>query len=136
MTLSHIFIDFGSELNVDYKESTDTAMSKMIKTAECDAVLFSHYHGDHVGLMKEVPEKDVRGREIKLGMGRVARNVLINIHKTLSKSEKDDSIEHGKMLDLLNEADKLGYWFEIRCSACGESVTIEPISDDISYYWS
>ena len=103
---THIFIDFGSELNVDYKESTDAAMSKMIKTAECDAVLFSHYHGDHVGLMKEVPEKDVRGREIKLGMGRVARNVLINIHKTLSKSEKDDAIEHGKMLDLLNEDSK------------------------------
>lgn len=96
---THIFIDFGSELNADYKESTDAIMSQMIKNAECDAVLFSHYHGDHVGLMNEVPEKDVRGRGIKLGMGRVARKILINIHKTLAEFESgaDDTAEHGKM---------------------------------------
>lgn len=48
--------------------------------AKCDAVLFSHYHGDHVGLLYAIPDKDVCERDIKFGMGTVARKVLINIH--------------------------------------------------------
>ena len=80
---THIFIDFGSELSVDPKKSTDGAMVERIKKAKCDAVLFTHYHGDHVGLIEHIPSKDTRGRTIRLAMGTTARGVLDNIHKTL-----------------------------------------------------
>ena len=61
---THIFIDFGSDLTVNPEESTDNKMIEMIKNAECDAVLFSHYHGDHVGLLEHIPKKDIRGNDI------------------------------------------------------------------------
>ena len=56
---THIFIDFGSELNTDPENSTDAKMIEMIRHAKCDAVLFSHYHGDHIGLLKDIPKTDV-----------------------------------------------------------------------------
>ena len=65
---THIFVDFGSELNVDPEDSTDAEMIDMIRHAQCDAVLFTHYHGDHIGLIKSIPEKDVDGKVIKLGI--------------------------------------------------------------------
>lgn len=81
---THIFIDFGSELSASPEESTDETMIEMLKNSACDAVLFSHYHGDHVGLMRHIPKKDIRGKEITLGIGAVAKQVLLNIHETLA----------------------------------------------------
>ena len=69
---THIFVDFGSELTVNPEESTDNKMIEMIKNAKCDAVLFSHYHGDHVGLLEHIPQKDIRKNDIILGIGKVA----------------------------------------------------------------
>ena len=43
-------MDFGSELNAEPEDSTDAEMVEMIRHARCDAVLFTHYHGDHIGL--------------------------------------------------------------------------------------
>ena len=104
---THVFIDFGSELNPDPEDSTDAEMIKMINHARCDAVLFTHYHGDHTGLMKEIPETDVNGNVVRLGMGTVARQVLINIHKTLAGYGDDDG-EHRKYLDILqNDSRKI-----------------------------
>lgn len=100
---THIFIDFGSELSVAPEESTDADMVKMIKNAKCDAVLFSHYHGDHIGLMGMIPEKDIDGKTIQLGIGAVARKVLINIHNTLINDSTVDVDEHKKMLSLLQD---------------------------------
>ena len=37
-------------------------MVDMINNAACDAVLFSHYHGDHVGLLEHIPQKDIRDK--------------------------------------------------------------------------
>ncbi len=71
---THVFIDFGSELAVSPEDSTDEKMVEMLKNFACDAVLFNHYHGDHVGLLQHIPGKDRRGKEIKLGMRRTAAN--------------------------------------------------------------
>lgn len=98
-----IFIDFGSELSVSPEESTDQKMVDMICDSKCDAVLFSHYHGDHVGLMGKIPEKDINGNEIKLGIGKVARNILKNIHSALCSDFVEDRKEHEKMLTLLSD---------------------------------
>lgn len=103
---THIFIDFGSELTVNPEDSTDGKMIDMIKCAECDAVLFSHYHGDHIGLLENIPQKDIRGEEITLGIGKVARQVLVNIQKTLANdatSEPKERQVHKDMLNLLQD---------------------------------
>lgn len=93
---THIFIDFGSELSVDPEESTDQKMTDMIQHAKCDAVLFSHYHGDHIGLMGSIPREDIRGRKIRLGMGLEARKVLIRIYKTLKQDEREGAEERNR----------------------------------------
>ena len=59
---THIFIDFGSELCASPEESTDGVMVEMLKHSACDAVLFSHYHGDHVGLFQHIPDRLQAGR--------------------------------------------------------------------------
>lgn len=103
---THIFIDFGSELTVNPEDSTDAKMIDMIKGAECDAVLFSHYHGDHVGLLEYIPAKDIREEKITLGMGKVARQVLVNIQKTLADNKTIESKErqrHKELLDVLRD---------------------------------
>ncbi len=99
---THVFVDFGSELNMDPDNTTDPDMIEMIKRAKCDAVLFTHYHGDHIGLMKYIPERDIDGKTIKLGMGKVARQVLINIHKTLAGYSEVEN-EHTQLLGVLQD---------------------------------
>ena len=99
---THIFVDFGAELSSDPMDSTDSKMIDMIENAKCDAVLFTHYHGDHIGLMKHIPKRDVDGKLIKLAMGKVARQVLINIHKTLL-SYPDEPVDHNEYLEILRD---------------------------------
>ena len=98
---THIFIDFGSELNTSPEESTDAAMVEMLKNSACDAVLFSHYHGDHVGLLSHIPKTDARGKEIKLGIGKVARKVLVNIHETLAGNRNMPELERSRQRQVL-----------------------------------
>ena len=103
---SHIFIDFGSELTLNSDDSTDGKMIDMINNTACDAVLFSHYHGDHVGLLEHIPSKDIQGKEIILGMGKVARQVLVNIQKSLANDMSSPSEErqaHKELLNLLKD---------------------------------
>ena len=103
---THIFIDFGSELNPDPNRSSDAEMIDMIQDAKCDAVLFTHYHGDHIGLMKHIPKNDIDGKIIKLGLGKIARQVLINIHETLSDFEDADKKDK-EFLDILKDEERM-----------------------------
>lgn len=129
---THIFVDFGAELNTDPEDSTDSEMIEMMRNAKCDAVLFTHYHGDHIGLIKYIPEKDVDGKLIRLGLSYVARQVLINIHKTLAGFE-DSAGEHREYLNILqNQNRKLdiedGITFTIG------DISITPVMVDHSAY--
>lgn len=106
---SRIFIDFGCELSVEPEDSTDQKMIDMIQQTPCDAVLFSHYHGDHVGLMEHIPKKTPVGNMIQLCMGTIARQVLINIQSTLSEnknSPKETQDRHRHILELLVDRDR------------------------------
>ncbi len=106
---THIFIDFGSELNAAPENSTDAEMIGMMRRAKCDAVLFTHYHGDHIGLIEHIPEKDVRGTPIRLGMGATARRVLVNIHQTLADEARNNAEEksrHEAYLALLHDGER------------------------------
>ncbi len=102
---THILIDFGSELNTDSENSTDAEMVDMIHHAKCDAVLFTHNHGDHIGLLQQIPRNDVDGKVIKLAMGKVSRKVLINIHKTLTQFP-EVAKEHEDYINTLSDLDR------------------------------
>lgn len=103
---THIFVDFGSELNADPEDSTDAKMIDMIRHAKCDAILFTHYHGDHIGLLGDIPVRDAKGNIIELAMGKMARKVLINIHKTLANYQ-DVGEEHRKYLAVLEDKERI-----------------------------
>lgn len=106
---SRIFIDFGCELSVEPENSTDQKMIDMIQQTPCDAVLFSHYHGDHVGLMEYIPEETPKGDIIWLCMGKVARNVLINIQATLAGNKNSPRAmqdRHRHILELLKDKNR------------------------------
>lgn len=130
---THIFIDFGSELNTDPDESTDDKMIDMINHAKCDAVLFSHYHGDHVGLMQHIPQQDIRGHEIALCMGLEARKVLIRIHKTLANDDFENNENHKEILNLLIDRTRWTNLENLVPFTIGD-FTITPVRVDHSAY--
>ena len=133
---THIFIDFGSELSVSEEESTDPDMVRMIQNTKCNAVLFTHYHGDHVGLMGKIPERDVQGNPIRLGIGHVSRKILQNIHKTLSNNQKlspSEQSEHKRVLELLCDKDRWENYREGESFGVGD-FKITPIRADHSAY--
>lgn len=67
-----IVIDFGANLPGGGKESvTDEELLASVFGGEaCDGVLFTHYHGDHMGLYKRIPEN------IPLYIGFTAKKIL------------------------------------------------------------
>lgn len=89
-----IIIDYGQALsgskaeqeNFDWEDDT------------VDAVLFTHYHGDHAGRILKIP------KHIPLYMGSVARQIMLNIHKALSKVEElqEEQLEYIKILEDVN----------------------------------
>ena len=85
---THLFIDFGAALGPGQEETTDARMIEMMRSARCDAVLFSHYHGDHTGLLGSLPERDAEGKLIRIGMGKTARRVMQTIHDTLQSNDR------------------------------------------------
>ncbi len=102
---THIFIDFGAELPGSEGKFTDDEMVQMIRKAECDGILFTHHHGDHIGLLKEIPQKDIRNHPIRLALGETARQIMINIHKTLagSPSVPTEQVGHKEILHILED---------------------------------
>ncbi len=133
---THIFIDFGSELNADPDNSTDAKMIDMITHSYCDAVLFTHYHGDHMGLLEYIPEKNQNGKIIELRMGGVAKEVLINIHKALMKfSDGGDEYigRHQRYLDILKNEKRTVTFTDNNTFEIGD-FRITPIMVDHSAY--
>ena len=54
---TRIFIDFGAEL--DSKNAKPFNIDGVTKgKTNCDAVFFTHYHGDHIGLLNTI-NKDI-----------------------------------------------------------------------------
>ncbi len=94
--IHRIMIDYGSSLpGADEKE----VFQYPWKEEPVDAVFFTHYHGDHVGRITEIP------KEIPLYMGTVARQVMINVYEALAKVEK--SGEYKKVLDVLHDDNRI-----------------------------
>ncbi|MBR4514642.1 MAG: MBL fold metallo-hydrolase [Lachnospiraceae bacterium] len=92
-----IMIDYGSSLP---GSGVEKDFDYPWEDEPVDAVFFTHYHGDHVGRIAEIP------RGIPLYMGATARQAMINIEDALSKSRKSSEEErelHRQKLELLQD---------------------------------
>ncbi|MCL2675893.1 MAG: MBL fold metallo-hydrolase, partial [Firmicutes bacterium] len=77
---ARIMIDIGAELPSANKSGLDFDIDGVTKgAANCDGVLVTHYHGDHVGMF----EKVLPG--ISVYMGSAAKKILFAVHGTLKK---------------------------------------------------
>lgn len=71
-----ILIDFGANLpgtkNAGYgdEETVRKVFGKEVEALKTDAVLFTHYHGDHVGLKNRIPEG------IPMYIGKTAKEIM------------------------------------------------------------
>ena len=84
-----IFIDLGRNLPKGDKASKDEnanieAIAKL--TEGCNAIFYTHYHGDHIDLYKYVPET------ISQYIGEVAKQVMICKSKSLAKISKKTNV--------------------------------------------
>lgn len=80
-----IIIDFGANLPDSEAEGTvdDAALIQTVFNGEpCDGVLFTHYHGDHIGLYQKIPQ------DIPLYIGSTAKKLLEILTEKLDSSPK------------------------------------------------
>lgn len=88
-----IIIDLGSNLPGTNKDELTKAQVAEITTG-ADAIFFTHYHGDHTGLIHLVPE------DIPQLIGKGAKEVMVCKHSTLVRSAKHyDGVESKKYKD-------------------------------------
>lgn len=62
-----ILIDFGEELSPHQEIDTELILR------DCDAVFFTHYHGDHIGLYKSIPN------DIPIYLGGIAKEIFLSL---------------------------------------------------------
>lgn len=92
---SRIIIDMGAELPSDDEEanyrSDEALVSKVFSVSRKPyAVLFTHYHGDHIGLMERIPD------DIPMYMGKVAIQLAMNV------AARTDKLLSGNMTAVLD----------------------------------
>ncbi len=128
--IHRIMIDFGSSLpGSDNKKDFEYPWDE----EPVDAVFFTHYHGDHVGRLMEIPPY------IPLYMGAVARQAMINIQEALGKAPYTEDKElHLKEAEILKDDNRVktfkwnGRFYEHINKIPG--FVIEPYSVDHSAY--
>lgn len=94
-----IMIDYGSSLpGSDNERDFEYPWDEK----PVDAVFFTHYHGDHVGRIMEIPSN------VPLYMGPVARQAMINIQEALGKSKNiPDREMHQKEAEVLKDSKRV-----------------------------
>lgn len=118
-----IMIDYGMALpgSPVEQEEFDWENDKV------DAVFFTHYHGDHVGRILEIP------KEIPLYMGKTARLVMLNIHKALAGVEElhDEQMQY---VSLLNDKERIHeFRAGVACKKIGDIEVIPYFVDHSAY---
>jgi len=94
-----IMIDYGSSLD---DSDTKDDFKEMWENNPPEAVFFTHYHGDHVGRLMEIPEN------VPIYIGDTARKVMINIQEALSGiQDKTEAEIHKEELQLLQNDERV-----------------------------
>ena len=116
---SRIAIDFGE--NLPGNENANIEIEGLSKgKSSFDGVFFTHYHGDHIGRVKSILP------DVKLYLGSVAKQILLNINETLKKQE---------MVDLLNDKERIIEIFENETIDINNGdIKVTPYSVDHSAY--
>ena len=75
-----IIIDLGHNLpkNEESEDVFDNAQAVAEITKNCSAILYTHYHGDHIGLFHHVPD------DIPQYIGNVAKQIVCRKYEQLS----------------------------------------------------
>lgn len=117
--VSKIAIDFGENLPGNENEKIEIeGLSKGEVTF--DGVFFTHYHGDHIGRMKYILP------EVPLYIGEVAKQILLNINKTVKEEE---------MVELLNKEERVHAIYENTAISINDGdIIVTPYSVDHSAY--
>lgn len=101
---ARIWVDFGMELSTKDPYASDEDVIYKIKTNPPDAVLFTHIHGDHIGLLYAVPDG------VKIYLGPMAFKMLKNIRETLLQFDDLESEEREKLqreMDILSDDSRI-----------------------------
>ena len=118
-----IMIDYGLALPGSSIEQEEFDW----KNDTVDAVFFTHYHGDHVGRILEIP------KHIPLYMGSVEKEIMLNIHRALSQIEElyEEQIQYVRLL----EDRKRVFEFEagVPCPKIGDIEVIPYLVDHSAY---
>ncbi len=117
-----IMIDYGLPLpgakakQEDFDWENDTV----------DAVFITHYHGDHVGKILDIPST------IPIYMGKTTKQIMLNIHEALVRIPKFED-EQKKWIELL-KSNRIEVVQENKPITKIEGVTVTPYSVDHSAY--
>lgn len=119
-----IIIDFGANLpgNQPVNAMTDEELIEAVfpqgqNGNKYDAVLFTHYHGDHYGLYKEVPDG------IPMYMGKTAKKILTIITERLDRIQEEKGLSKIQKM----QAYPIGQWME-----CFGEIHVKPLVVDHS----
>lgn len=94
-----IMIDYGSSL--DGSDAKDD-FKDLWENNPPEAVFFTHYHGDHVGRILEIP------KNVPIYMGDTARKVMINIQEALCNIQDEAEADiHKQELELLRDDNRV-----------------------------
>lgn len=98
---ARIFIDFGQELPGTKTTKENLKIDGLnCADGDCDGVFFTHYHGDHIGMFKEIKEN------VPLYMGECSREIMLTIYNTLANfqnTENNLETDEVKALKILND---------------------------------
>ena len=117
-----IMIDYGAPLPGTKAEQEDFDWER----DTVDAVFITHYHGDHMGRLLEIPSN------VPIYMGKTARLILLNIHEALTKVPKFEK-EQQKWLELL-KSDRIKEVRENETITIKQKIKVTPFSVDHSAY--
>ena len=114
---ARIFVDLGSELpdeNGNAQQERLTLDGVTAGAVDCDAILFSHYHGDHIGMLPKVLP------DIPMFMGSVAKEIYL----VLQKRMRDGIPDKVETINTYTQNNKFGI----------KDIIITPFSVDHSAY--
>jgi len=118
---TRIIIDTGSNLpGCESKVEADVAEI----TRGCDAVLITHYHGDHIGEYMRVPDG------VPIYMGEQAKEIFLIWQKTLAESTKIKDVTQENIDRIGNNFNPVNPGVPIRI----KDMTITPVRTDHSAF--
>lgn len=117
-----IMIDYGQALPGAKAEQEDFDWEH----DTVDAVFITHYHGDHVGKILDIPS------DISIYMGKTTRQIMLNIHETLM-SVPELQEEQNRWVELLN-SNRIREIQENEVISDIEGLAVTPYSVDHSAY--